>query len=362
MSEINSSQSIEQNEESMAHQGRGDLQSIQPSYRLNGRNYLKWSQFVRTYLKGKEKVHHLIGGGPKERDPKFEVWDEADSMIMSWLWNSMTPEISDTFMFISTAKNIWDAARQTYSKARDAAQIFEVKVKVGSTKQGSKTVTEYATILQNLWQELDHYRCIETRCPEDAAILKNFIEKDRVYDFLAGLNAEFDQVRVQILGKEETPSLNESISLICTEESRRGVMLEPKVIESSAMVMNKESSWKEKGKDSSKFKDKDSLWCNYCKKSRHTKETCWKIHGKPPSKEWNKKGETRSTPHANNTTSKLEAQSSLGEFNKEDINKLKRLLVSLEKPNASSSLALSAGHIFIQDQFWIVAILFPLLL
>ncbi|PKU82965.1 hypothetical protein MA16_Dca021360 [Dendrobium catenatum] len=145
-------------------------------------------------------------------------------MIMSWLWNSMTPEISDTFMFLSTAKDIWDAARQTFSKARDAAQIFEIKIKVGSTKQGSKTVTEYATILKNLWQKLDHYRCIETRCPEDVAIIKNFIKKYRVYDFLAGLNAEFDQVRVQILGKEETPSLNETISLIRAEESRRWII------------------------------------------------------------------------------------------------------------------------------------------
>jgi len=49
--------------------------------------------------------------------------------------------------------------------------------------------------------------------------MKNFIEKARVYDFLAGLDMEFDQVRVQILGKKETPSLNKIISLICVEES-----------------------------------------------------------------------------------------------------------------------------------------------
>ncbi|PKU71789.1 hypothetical protein MA16_Dca008318 [Dendrobium catenatum] len=105
-------------------------------------------------------------------------------MVMSWLWNSMNPEISDTFMFLSTAKNIWDAARQTFLKARDAARIFEIKVKVGSIKLGSKIVMEYVTLLQNLWQELDHYRCIETKCPKDAIILKNFIKKNRVYDFL----------------------------------------------------------------------------------------------------------------------------------------------------------------------------------
>ena len=36
------------------------------------------------------------------------------------------------------------------------------------------------------------------KCVEDAATLKNFIENDHVYDFLAKLNQEFNQVREQI--------------------------------------------------------------------------------------------------------------------------------------------------------------------
>ena len=50
-------------------------------------------------------------------------------MIMAWLWNSMTPEISDTCMFLATAKDIWDTIQQMYLKARDATQVYEVKVK-----------------------------------------------------------------------------------------------------------------------------------------------------------------------------------------------------------------------------------------
>ena len=155
---------------------------------------------------------------------------------MAWLWNSMTSEISDTVMFLTTAKDIWETIQQTYSKAWDAAQVYEVKVKTTITKQGSKTVIEYTNLLQNLWHELDHYQCIETKNYEAAMIIKNFIEKDKVYDFLAGLNVEFDQVRVQILGKEELPALNKVISLIRAEESRRRVMLEPQNLEGSAMV------------------------------------------------------------------------------------------------------------------------------
>ena len=86
----------------------------------------------------------------KPGDPRFEAWDEEDSMIMAWLWNSMTPEISNTCMFLATTKDIWDAIQQTYSKARDAAQVYEVKVKTIAAKQGSKTIIEYVNQLKAL--------------------------------------------------------------------------------------------------------------------------------------------------------------------------------------------------------------------
>ena len=53
---------------------------------------------------------------------------------MVWMWNSMIPEISDTCMFLATTNNIWDAVQQTYSKARDTAQVYEVKVKTIAAK------------------------------------------------------------------------------------------------------------------------------------------------------------------------------------------------------------------------------------
>ena len=94
----------------------GELQSLQAAYRLNRKNCLKWSQLIRTFLKGKGKLSHLLGTGPKEGDPAFAAWDEEDSLIMSWIWNSMVPEISDTVMFLTIVKDIWEAINLTYSK------------------------------------------------------------------------------------------------------------------------------------------------------------------------------------------------------------------------------------------------------
>ncbi|GAV60593.1 UBN2_3 domain-containing protein [Cephalotus follicularis] len=198
----------------------------------------------------------------------------------------MDPTISDACMFLKTAKEIWDSIHRTYYKARDAAQVYEIKVKTSATKKGSRTVTEYANTLQNLWQELDHYRVFEMKCPEDAATLKIFIEKDTVCDFLAGLNPEFDHIRIQIVGKEEIPSLEETISLIQAEESRRGIMLEPQALEGSAFVTrNAHPQQEEKGKADASWplwkNNRDNLWCTYCNKPRHTRDRCWKLNGKP---------------------------------------------------------------------------------
>lgn len=79
--------------------------------------------------------------------------------------------------FLATVKDSWDAIQQTYAKDRNAAQVYEVEVKIMAAKQGNKIVTEYANQLKSSWQELDHYRVIKTICPEDAAILKDFISK-----------------------------------------------------------------------------------------------------------------------------------------------------------------------------------------
>ena len=97
---------------------------------------MNWSQLVSTFLKGRGKLTHLLGTGLSKEDPRFEAWDEQESMLMSWLWNSMLPEISDTYMFLGSAKGIWDAVRQTYSKVHDDAQIYQIKTRFLQPSKG----------------------------------------------------------------------------------------------------------------------------------------------------------------------------------------------------------------------------------
>ena len=131
----------------------GELQNLQSACHLTEKNYLQQFQLVWTFLKGRGKLCHLISTRPKPEDPKFQSWDEEDSMIMSWLWNSMILEISRTCIFLTTAKEIWEAIPQAYSKVWDSTQNFEIKVKISTTKQRTKSVTKYANIMKILWLE-----------------------------------------------------------------------------------------------------------------------------------------------------------------------------------------------------------------
>jgi hypothetical protein len=84
------------------------------------------------------------------------------------------------------------------------------------------TIAQYFAELCGLWQELDYYQDFQANCPGVAVKFQELVEKERIYDFLAGLNVEYDQIRVQVLGKEALPFLRQTYSYVPQEESRKG--------------------------------------------------------------------------------------------------------------------------------------------
>lgn len=305
-----------------------DLVNIQPAYKFTGKNYLTWSQVVKTYLKGKGKFHHLTStSSPSDIEASSLTntaeWEAADSMVMSWLWDSMDPSISINCMFLDTAKEIWEFMSRSYSKVKDEALTFDLTVRSYSTQMGERSITEYANILQSIWQELDQYQTLEMKCKEDAATLKQSVDKQRAYVFLAGLNSDFDAIRIQVLGRSDFPSLEEIIFLMRAEESRRGVMLASKPTENIALAAQVE-----------KKDNRAALWCTHCNKPRHTKERCWKLHGKPPSREW---GNKQPPPTQANLMEPSAATTSDASFSSADISRLQGLLRSLEKSAGNPS-------------------------
>jgi methyltransferase-like protein len=55
-------------------------------------------------------------------------------MIMSWLLYSMLSKISQGYLFLCTAKEVWDAVAQKYSKMGNVTQIYELKRQIHRTQ------------------------------------------------------------------------------------------------------------------------------------------------------------------------------------------------------------------------------------
>jgi len=163
---------------------------------------------------------------------------------------------------------------------QDVAMIYESKTKVSSAVQGYLFVTEYYNYSNGLWLEIDHYQDLKMKCAEDEVLLE-FLERERIFRFLAGLNMEYGQVREQVLGKDRLPSLSEVLSVRVqeTQLTEGSAMMSKKGADGGGNKLYNPGQGQNKA-DSSKQSNRDGLWCSNCKKPRHTRENCFNLHGK----------------------------------------------------------------------------------
>lgn len=141
--------------------------------------------------------------------------------------------------------------------------------------------------------------------------------------------------------------MNEVISIICTKESRRGVMLEPSSINGSAMVVAKPNKFslnlfgETECSNGSKNPNREELWCTYCKKPQHTKEEYWKLYEKPHNLNRNRRNKA-CQQHKQAYMANYEGGSNSKEFeelNKEEIERLRNFVSNLDKQLGMCSLA-----------------------
>ena len=215
------------NTEIANHGGTDSSPVLITSHKLNGHNFLQWSQSVMMFICGKGKDDYLTGEAvmPETSDPGFRKWKTENNMIMSWLINSMNNDIGKNFLLFGTAKEIWDAARETYSSHENTAELFQIETILQDFRQGDQTITQYFNTLTRHWQHLDLFEIYSWKCPDDSALYKKIVERKRIFKFLLRLNKDLDQVRSRVLGMKPLPNLREAFFEVRREESRKKVMM-----------------------------------------------------------------------------------------------------------------------------------------
>ncbi|GMP80639.1 hypothetical protein CsSME_00035660 [Camellia sinensis var. sinensis] len=184
------------------------------AHKLNGQNYLQWSQSILMFIRGKEKDDYITGASalPETTASTYKRWIAENNMVMSWLVNSMTTDIGENFLSCDTAKEIWDMAKETFSDKENTSEIIQLESSLHNLRQDNLTVTEYFNTLTRLWRQLDTFEVHNWQCVADGLLYKKIVEGKRVFKFLLGLNTNLDEIRGRIMGVKPLPSLRESQS------------------------------------------------------------------------------------------------------------------------------------------------------
>ncbi|RVW57281.1 hypothetical protein CK203_111284 [Vitis vinifera] len=206
-------------------------------HKLNGHNYLQWSQSVLLFICGKGKDEYLLEKAvmPETTEPGFRKWKIENSMIMSWLINSMNNDIGENFLLFGTAKDIWDAAKETYSSSENTSELFQVESALHDFRQGEQSVTQYYNTLTRYWQQLDLFETHSWKCSDDAATYRQIVEQKRLFKFFLGLNRELDDVRGRIMGIKPLPSLRELFRVV-VEIVRNGIGLGVIIVRNQVII------------------------------------------------------------------------------------------------------------------------------
>ncbi|MCH85748.1 flavonol sulfotransferase-like protein, partial [Trifolium medium] len=269
---------------------------------LSGPNYHSWSRAMTVALRSKHKLHFINGALPRPHDDDRDsiAWDRCNTMIMSWISNSVDPEISQSILWMDTASEIWKELKERFYQG-DVFRISDIQEEIYTLKQGDASISTYYTKMKKLWQELDNFRpipeffCLEN-CPAIVK-MKEYRDSDQVIRFLKGLNDQYSAVRSQIMLMEPLPNIGKVYSLLVQQERQSLLVFD----ESKLLAANGYSSQGNsnqgygRGSNSSRGKTnggrkpsygrgkgKGNKLCTHCGMTNHIVDDCFQKHGYPP--------------------------------------------------------------------------------
>ncbi|KAL2243457.1 UNVERIFIED_CONTAM: hypothetical protein Sindi_0463700 [Sesamum indicum] len=156
----------------------------------------------------------------------MEQWDKADSMVISWILNSISRDIVESFMYTNTSRELWIELENRYGQSNGPMEC-KIKKELGALSQGSLTVFAYFSKLKKLWDELASIM-YTPKCTCGAAKENTDIKNhDQTIQFLMGLNDFYDHVRNQILLMEPIPIVSKVYAMVLRIEKQKEEAVEP---------------------------------------------------------------------------------------------------------------------------------------
>ncbi|XP_076956093.1 uncharacterized protein LOC143631129 [Bidens hawaiensis] len=160
-------------------------------------NYTVWANAMLLALQVKNKIGFIDGTCVKyvEDDVLAKQWDRCNSVVLSWILNSISDKLYLGKMFSKSALSVWRDLKETYNKV-DGSVVFGLYQKINPVNQNGNSVAEYYHKLNTMWKQFDAM-------------------------FLMGLDDVYQSVRTSLLTRDPLPTIKTAFSIISREESHK---------------------------------------------------------------------------------------------------------------------------------------------
>lgn len=152
---------------------------------LTGDNYASWSRSMTISLSVKNKLEFIDGSLPRppNTDPVLlRSWTRNNNIVISWILNSISKEISASVIYLDTAYAMWKELKERFQQS-NGPRVFQIKRDLMTLTQGQDSVSNFFTKLKVLWEELANYNA---HCTCGLCICGNAREMDQTITFLMG--------------------------------------------------------------------------------------------------------------------------------------------------------------------------------
>ncbi|PKI42793.1 uncharacterized protein LOC116206262 [Punica granatum] len=245
-------------------------------------------------LTARGKLGFVEGKVPKPPagDPNLKRLEMCNSLVLAWVFNGMEKELQPSAAYATEAKALWDDLKERYSQGNEM-RIYQLKSDINLYRQEGKTVQRYYSGIKTLWNELENY--LESLgCSCDAA--NRYVaqrEKNKIYQFLMGLDVRFRGVRSDILKIKPLPTMSRVYQMVSEEENQHAVTRSREAArtpkggaEMRAFVARSKS----KNPQGQRWTAEGKPICDHCGRPEHVKSSCWSLHGSPAEGSNNGKG------------------------------------------------------------------------
>ena len=157
----------------------------------DGVGFKRWKRAVSIALSGMKKLGFIDASIKRSttNESHAKAWDRVNDIVIGWLLNAMSENISRSVLWITTAKGIWDELEQRFGQS-SSAQLFTVQEVLSKATQGPEiTIEDFFTKMKGLWDEINALdpivvcSCTGCTCNLSQKVLKSQ-QSARVIQFL----------------------------------------------------------------------------------------------------------------------------------------------------------------------------------